>query len=351
MNRLAVAVAVAVVAIFMVSVAMNLTIGPSDGTSANVLTQTGPQWVNEGVPSSHSPQRVVRDIKMLSQSSGWLLSAEGFSRLSSGTWQLDEATVPLLIENPVYQFSLTDIDTGWAVGEFNIAKLQLGTWSLYTSEHPQILNDVDMVSSSDGWAVGMDGHISHYDGSSWTEHTSPTEFSLTSISMYSASAGWAVGSNGTVLYFDGSSWTQQGFPSAAMIHSILAVGTDEAWALGEPSSPVYHYDQGVWTSISTPSTLGLFSIDGTANDWWAAGNELLHFDSGTFTVEPLPATIDCGPWTDTMKSLGYANSTNAWAGGYCGEILHFFDSQQSSGVPTIPSSGAAVAYLPSLPRH
>ena len=36
-----------------------------------------------------------------------------------------------------------------------------------------VLNDVDMVTASDGWAVGTGGAIFHYDGSNWSQVPAP----------------------------------------------------------------------------------------------------------------------------------------------------------------------------------
>ncbi len=53
------------------------------------------------------------------------------------------------------------------------------------------LNDVDMLSSTDGWAVGNDGVILHRDGSVWTQTNSGTSRSLFAVDAVSVDAAWA----------------------------------------------------------------------------------------------------------------------------------------------------------------
>ena len=66
-----------------------------------------------------------------------------------------------------------------------------------TSPVTTTLNSVSMISSTDGWAVGDDGVILHWDGSTWTQQSSPTIAELNELLMLSSTDGWIV-----------SSWTQ-----------------------------------------------------------------------------------------------------------------------------------------------
>lgn len=85
-------------------------------------------------------------------------------------------------------------------------KAEGATWQCWDDGSPDPchadLSSVDMLSSTDGWAVGYDGAILHWDGSSWTKVASPTDKSLGSIKMVSTSDGWAVGRSGTILHWE-----------------------------------------------------------------------------------------------------------------------------------------------------
>jgi len=55
---------------------------------------------------------------------------------------------------------------------------------------------IDMVNSTDGWAVGSDGIIIHWDGTSWSNVASPTGAWLSCVEMVSSTDGWIVGADG-----------------------------------------------------------------------------------------------------------------------------------------------------------
>jgi hypothetical protein len=48
------------------------------------------------------------------------------------------------------------------------------SWSKVASPTEAYLQSVDMVSSTNGWTVGSDGCIIHWDGVNWYNVTSPT---------------------------------------------------------------------------------------------------------------------------------------------------------------------------------
>ena len=57
-----------------------------------------------------------------------------------------------------------------------------------------------MFRANDVWAVGGDDII-HWDGSSWSRLDVLVPANLYDIDMLSATEGWAVGANGTIMHF------------------------------------------------------------------------------------------------------------------------------------------------------
>jgi len=80
------------------------------------------------------------------------------------------------------------------------------------------LFSLDMVNSSDGWAVGSDGCIIHWDGVSWSNVTSPTGAWLHCVNMVSSTDGWIVGADGIYRWQENA-----GFPSDFFIILIVVV--------------------------------------------------------------------------------------------------------------------------------
>jgi len=314
------------------------------GASRRATAQSTPAWYNYGAPSGQPPSAYILDIDMIGGAEGWLIASQGLAKLESSGWQFQTSTVSLQLEAPVSSLDMLDPSNGWAVGHGNgggtIWRFQDNAWSIFDASYPKELHDVDMVSASDGWAVGLDGHIIHFDGSQWLQVQSPTSSHLTTISMYSATSGWAAGDNGTMLHYDGTSWVLQNFPSGTYILDVLGVSSNEAWAVGGPSEPLFHYSAGGWTVVSNPSSMRLFSLSGSASEWWAAGDEFIHFSNGTMTLEGLPETLACGGFSDWMSDIEFVDDNNVWAGGRCGELRHY------TGLPR--DLIIASSYLPML---
>ena len=55
---------------------------------------------------------------------------------------------------------------------------------------------LDMITSNDGWAVGSDGCILHWDGKNWNNVASPTTVWLSCVDMVSSTDGWIAGADG-----------------------------------------------------------------------------------------------------------------------------------------------------------
>ena len=126
-----------------------------------------------------------------------------------------------LLVSIVFGNSSLPISAG-ARAETVTSSIQYFTWTKYPSPVTTDLNSVDMVSISNGWAVGENGHVLHYNGSAWTVTSAPINSEttgLTSISMSSAINGWAVGAErigpyGNVLMrWNGTQWIATDLPT------------------------------------------------------------------------------------------------------------------------------------------
>ena len=77
-------------------------------------------------------------------------------------------------------------------------------WELETSlPQEDHLRGVWCYSASDVFAVGWDGTILHYDGSSWNLMNSGTDSILEGVWGSSSSDVFAVGNGGTILHYAG----------------------------------------------------------------------------------------------------------------------------------------------------
>lgn len=55
------------------------------------------------------------------------------------------------------------------------------------------INGIDLLSTQDGWAVGDNGLILHWNGSTWFPVTNPFESIMLAVDMDSETSGLAVG--------------------------------------------------------------------------------------------------------------------------------------------------------------
>lgn len=104
-------------------------------------------------------------------------------------------------------------------------------------------------------ALGKNGDIYQYNGSSWTQMTSPTGKDLDDIHMLPDGTAYAVGKknggNGTVIYYNGSTWSDigtAGIPNKDL-KGVFAYSAFEAYAVGKKDTLVI-WDGTTWTDVS-----------------------------------------------------------------------------------------------------
>lgn len=126
-----------------------------------------------------------------------------------------------------------------------------------------------MISSTDGWAVGFNGKIYHWNGTNWSIMNSPTTNHLFAVDMVSATDGWAIGSNGTIIHWNGSSWTVVTSPTTNSLSDIAMVSSKDGWIVGRD---ILHWDGNTWSIVTNPTTEGLNAVAMvSATEGWAVG--------------------------------------------------------------------------------
>jgi hypothetical protein len=99
-----------------------------------------------------------------------------------------------------------------------MANVRADNWAWTKAANNANLNSIDMISSTDGWAVGSDGIIIHWDGVSWSNVTSPTGAWLSCVDMVSSTDGWIVGADGVYR------WQEvRGFPADYLVFIIVII--------------------------------------------------------------------------------------------------------------------------------
>lgn len=248
------------------------------GIGSELLKWNGSYWTQRLPPMAAGPGQ-LNAISVVSLGNLFLVGAQGLAvRLANGIWQCPE------------QIAMTD------------------------------LQGVFASTSTDAWAVGLQGTIVHWDGQSWTAIAAPgVSADLNAVAGYSPTDVWAVGGGGTVLHFDGAAWSAKSFPTQDALLAVYASGANEAWAIGDHGLIAHLKDDTVDTSLSMAMPIALRAIWGaSASQIWVVG------DRGTvFFIDGQTAkTGDAGTTHDLLGVWG-SSISDVWAVGDGGVLSHF----------------------------
>ncbi len=248
-----------------------------------ILHYTGGEWVPQRIPDTmpgvHGTHG-LRDIYMLSGSDGWIV---GGNPASNGAIEYNEAfilhydgtqwsTVGELPEDGK-GYTLTAVDMvspteGWAVGNNTILHYTTpsnggtegagggrGRWEKVKSpgDENYALYDIKMVSADEGWATGGSG-IMHYKDGTWSEVERGVQEGMYCLAVISADDVWALGSYGHATHYDGTAWTAQNLDPDAMSSRLRLWGasfssSSDGWAVDSTDGALLHYSDGKWQKL------------------------------------------------------------------------------------------------------
>lgn len=200
-----------------------------------------------------------------------------------------------------------------------------GTWSLHTQlPDGDDLEDVAPVSSQDIWAVGDDGLIVHYNGTTWTTIPSPHGDRINALTMLSSTSGWAVGDGGKIIRYNGATWTQVSSPVTDHLNGIWMVSETEGWAVGE-AGKIIRYNGTSWSQFTDTGGNAWYDVQiVSSNDGWAVGNQgliyrwngtswSLHTDSGGTVWRATTMRTASDGWAVGDQGLIYRWNGTAWS--------------------------------------
>ncbi len=196
---------------------------------------------------------------------------------------------------------------------------------IYNAPTGENLRGVDPVSASDIWAVGNDGVIIHYNGSTWTSVASPTGEDLYGIDMISASDGWAIGRSGVILRYNGSSWSVHTDTSNEAWNTISMVSASKGFAGGNSSNNMAEYDGSAWTEFVGPVSddiNDIYMFDGGTG--WAVGDsgKILYYDGSSWSS-------DSDQGGEDIMGVHMVSTSDGWAVGESGKIWRYNGSSWS----------------------
>ncbi|MBX3263735.1 MAG: hypothetical protein KIS78_27325 [Labilithrix sp.] len=111
----------------------------------------------------------------------------------------------------------------------------------------------------------------------WKEYDSASRADIERTWGTWANDVWAVGRNGVVRHWDGTStflWTTVDVGVHEDLHAVWGRSKDDVWVLGEGST-IVHWDGSRWTREPTEPGLHLYEIWGNEDDVWIVGDDVI----------------------------------------------------------------------------
>lgn len=163
--------------------------------STAIFRWNGSQWQAEDVPGSGE---IFSGVDMLSATAGWAVSLSGqIYILDEQGWSLQAS-----VDAPLHDIVMLSVDLGFAVGD-QIYRFDGTTWEP-TLPPTEPLSDVwyglAFRSPDDGYAVGMDGQMAHWNGQTWNILPKITSWTLTAIDFTPGGTGWVVGDLSRLIF-------------------------------------------------------------------------------------------------------------------------------------------------------
>ncbi len=248
------------------------------------------------------------------------ISVAGQASLSqssqSGNWSL-HTQIPS--GHHLQDISVVSSQDIWAVGDNGLIVHYNGTtWNTVSSPTGDRLDAISMISATDGWAVGDGGKIIHYNGTSWSLVTSPSTDHLNAISMISATDGWAVGAAGKILRYNGTSWSEFSDTGGNTWYAIHMLTATDGWLVGNQGL-IYRWNGSTWSNhTDTGGTVwsGVYML--SATDGWVIGDQgnIYRWNGTTWSLH-----TDTGG--DNWNDVHIYSSTDGFIVGQGGKILHW----------------------------
>ncbi len=199
------------------------------------------------------------------------------------------------------------------------------SWSILSNSYRNLMQA--WVGSSTAIYATAGSGINFYNGVEWTvmPGTSGWSYTIYGIWGLDPSNVYAVGQNGLLAYYNGTSWSTTTITPGASFSAVWARSTSDVYVSGLYGS-VWRYNGTSWQLIRTGSvTDSVFAIGGTASTTFIVGSTY----SGSLQG-PLLEQYDGSIWTQAAAAyvspyyrVVAASGSHVYVVGEVGAILHY----------------------------
>ncbi|HSD89517.1 MAG TPA: hypothetical protein VLB44_18430 [Kofleriaceae bacterium] len=121
--------------------------------------------------------------------------------------------------------------------------------------------DTRVNSATDVIAIGTQGTIEHWNGSTYTAEPSGTTQTLAAITSPAPGEYWVVGGAGTILHKLGAgAWTAVSSPTTVFLYDVIAISPTDLWAVGS-TGVILHGDGTSWVQVASPTANTLRNLE------------------------------------------------------------------------------------------
>jgi hypothetical protein len=305
---------------------------------SRLLRWNGSEW---SVFSNPTRLGYIVDLSFLTAKYGWGIAFEDqgqgaayyLIRWNGQGWSIANQTPPL---NAIQMLSITD---GWAVGNDGVILNWNGSaWSAVEPLTDKDLDGLAFTSSVSGWASSKEGVILRYALGEWWVYSSMAPNPRQMVLDPDGEDGWILGSwqrGDIVLRWDGKDWvtyTGNGPDGEVLALDFPVLG--DAWAAGwipgrSRAGMIWHWDGKNWNRAieKGPVPLQAVSFQTGDNAWGAGENGLLVQWNG---MEWMAAD---SPTSQTLNAVAFLSAGDGWAAGEGGQILRYDGSEWSVELP------------------
>jgi len=256
----------------------------------------------------------------------------------------------------------------WMVGiSGQILHYDGSAWKQSPSGITSTITRISGITGTDIWVGGQYGQLLHWNGTAWSKATSPTTDDIGSLSCSSSGDCWILPylynqiSGNTLYRLEGGRWNKHGStPTAIALYSVRAVSATEVWLAG---STTFRFDGTSW--LNTTKSLTHYLMQSVAAHGGSGGKDpigvgiyglIARWDGSTWRTlasgdgEHLQAAwtspqgdifivgsrggiarlrngrlewIGISGDSSNYRSVWGTSSSNVWAVGEYGRIVHF----------------------------
>lgn len=195
------------------------------------------------------------------------------------------------------------------------------TWSLQTTNPvtTDAFKSIQVSASNAGFAVGENGMIYRFDGSSWTSENSGVTEDINSVFTI-AGETYAVGNLGTILNNGGGMWASQNSGVSTKLTGVWFISPDSGMVCSTEGMVLATMDGGLnWNIVLDGVEQDFNSVSATNDTFYVAGNSGVIYQ--TFDFGSTWSRFSTGN-TNAANNV-YLKARRGWVAGSAGNGLTF----------------------------